>query len=64
MFGHEVVGKVICSLSSKWDFVVVVIEESKDIAKITLDELSGSLQAHEIRINKTLEKPIEKTFYM
>lgn len=64
LFGHEVVGKVICSLSSKWDFVVVVIEESKDIAKITLDELSGSLQAHEIRINKTLEKPIEKTFYM
>lgn len=43
----EVVGKVLRSLSSKWDFIAVAIEESRDIAKMSLDELSELLQAHE-----------------
>lgn len=50
---EEVEGKVLRSLSSKWDFVAMTIKESKGIAKMSLDELSGSLQAYEIRINRT-----------
>lgn len=41
-----VVGKVMSSLGPKFKHVVVVIEESKDLTKLTLDEWSGSLQAH------------------
>ncbi|XP_039134877.1 uncharacterized protein LOC120272176 [Dioscorea cayenensis subsp. rotundata] len=33
--------------------VAVALEESKDITKLTLDELSGSLQAHEVRVNRS-----------
>ncbi|XP_039143213.1 uncharacterized protein LOC120280436 [Dioscorea cayenensis subsp. rotundata] len=61
---EEVVGKVLRSLSSRWDYVAVAIEEAKDIAKMSMDELSGSLQAHEIRINRSSEKGTEKAFYM
>lgn len=42
----------------------MAIEEYKDIAKLSFDELSGSLQAREVRINRTLEKPTEKVLYM
>ncbi|XP_039140537.1 uncharacterized protein LOC120277761 [Dioscorea cayenensis subsp. rotundata] len=51
---EEVVAKVLRSLHPKFDFVVVAIKESKDITKLSLDELSRSLQAHEIRVNKGL----------
>lgn len=43
--------------------MVTAIEEERDIAKLSLEELSGSLQAHEPKVLRSNEKPEEKTFY-
>jgi len=39
----QVVEKALQSLSSKFEHVVVTIEESKDLEKLTIEELLGSL---------------------
>lgn len=45
-----IVGKVLRSVGATYNHVVTTIEESKDITSLTLDELAGSLQAHEVRL--------------
>lgn len=46
-----IVAKVLQSLTPLFDHVLMVIEESKDLTTLSVEELSGSLQAHEVRIN-------------
>lgn len=60
----EVVSKVLWSLALKFDFVAVGIEEAKEISKFTLDDLSGTLQAHDVRMNCTLVKLGEKALHV
>ena len=61
VYDQTVVAKVLRSLTPRFDHVLVVIEESKDLT-IIREELSGSVQALEARINKSSEKSNEKVF--
>ena len=47
----------------KFDHVVTAIEESKDLANYSLNELKGSLLAHEDRMGRSAEKNIEHAFH-
>ena len=59
---ETVVAKVLRSLTPRYDHVVAVIEESKDLSKFSFDELMGSLQAHEARITRSVIYEEEKAF--
>ncbi|XP_039115786.1 uncharacterized protein LOC120251294 [Dioscorea cayenensis subsp. rotundata] len=59
-----VVGKVMRSLGPKFNHMVVVIEESKDLTKLSLDELSCSLQEHESRLQTQVDDADEKVLHV
>ncbi|XP_070012611.1 uncharacterized protein [Nicotiana sylvestris] len=56
----RVVENILRTLTPKIDFVVCVIEESKDLDSMTVEQLEGSLQAHEEKIKRRQEVPIEQ----
>ncbi|XP_070019490.1 uncharacterized protein [Nicotiana sylvestris] len=55
-----VVEKILRTLTPKFNFVVCVIEESNDLDSMTVEQLEGSLQAYEEKINRTQEVPLEQ----
>ena len=49
---EKIVEKILRSVHSRFDHVTVAIEESKDLSTLKLEELQGSLEAHEQRMNE------------
>jgi hypothetical protein len=47
-----VMEKILRSLDSKFDHVVIAIEELKNLEDLIVEELMGSLQAHEQKIDR------------
>ena len=56
----RVVEKILRSLTKKFEYVVVAIEESKNLEDFSLENLLGTLQSHELRMKQT-EPPILNT---
>jgi gag-polypeptide of LTR copia-type len=71
---QNVIEKILISLIDIFENVVCIIEESKDLVELIVDELIGSLLAHEKRkkvnkkiLNETLQAKVileEKTLYV
>lgn len=58
----RVVEKILRSLTSKFDSLVVPIEETKDLDTYIVDELQDSLISHEHRLRRYDGDSIENTF--
>ncbi|KAI3701552.1 hypothetical protein L6452_26726 [Arctium lappa] len=58
----RVVEKILRSLTRKFEYIVVAIEESKDISTLSLESLLGTLQSHELRLRKFETPPVEQAF--
>ncbi|GKB20545.1 zf-CCHC domain-containing protein [Tanacetum coccineum] len=52
---HNHVRKFLRALPSKWRPKVTLIEESKDLSKLSLDKLVGNLKVYEVVLEKDLE---------
>ncbi|XP_058760440.1 uncharacterized protein LOC131633767 [Vicia villosa] len=59
MTDARVVEKILRSLTEKFENIVCAIEESKDLATITVEEVAGSLEAHEQRKIQKKEETLD-----
>jgi hypothetical protein len=54
--------KVLRSLTTNFDHMVAAIKKFKDLSTYTFDELMGSLQVHETRLNRSEENDDSNAF--
>ena len=59
---QHVIEKLLRCLSKKFEAVVVPIEEFKNLSQMHIDEMTGSLLAHESRMNMYDDTPLENAF--
>ncbi|XP_019465343.1 PREDICTED: uncharacterized protein LOC109363533 [Lupinus angustifolius] len=58
---QTIVEKILRTLNPSFDHIVVTIEESKKLEELRIEELQGSLEAHEQRfIERSTEKQIDR----
>ena len=61
MIDKKIVEKIMRTLSSRFDFIVVAIQESKDVKTLKIEELQSSLEAHELMVSeRTSERSIQQ----
>jgi gag-polypeptide of LTR copia-type len=65
--GENLSDKVVCeknfiSFSSKYNNIAIIIEEINDISTLSVQDLMGSLEMHEQRMNRNDEQSLESAF--
>ncbi|KAI3708032.1 hypothetical protein L2E82_37034 [Cichorium intybus] len=58
----RVVEKILRSLTRRFEYIVVAIEESKDLSTLSLESLLGTLQSHELRMKQFDSPTYEQAF--
>ncbi|WKA10212.1 hypothetical protein VitviT2T_027794 [Vitis vinifera] len=56
----EKVMKILKSLPSKWHAKVIAIQKAKDLTKLPMEEIIGSLMTYEINLAKKLQEGEDK----
>lgn len=59
---RRIVEKILRCLPSRFEAVVVAIEETKDLSQFTVDELSASLMSHEHKLSRGTDSSFEQAF--
>ena len=59
---RRTVEKILRSLTSRFEAIVIEIEETKDLSQFTVDELSASLMSHEHRLSRGIDSSFEQAF--
>eukprot|EP00253_Pinus_taeda_P003406 PITA_03406 len=59
---RRIVEKILRSLPSRFEAIVVAIEETKDLSQFIVDELSASLMSHEHRLSRGTDSSFEQAF--
>eukprot|EP00253_Pinus_taeda_P010017 PITA_10017 len=59
---RRIVEKTLRSLPSRFEAIVVAIEETKDLSQFTIDEPSASLMSHEHRLSRGTDSFFEQAF--
>ncbi len=59
---RRIVEKILGCLPSRFEAVVVEIEETKDLSQFTVDELSASLMSHERRLSRGTDSSFGQAF--
>ncbi|KAL7200123.1 hypothetical protein ACSBR2_022265 [Camellia fascicularis] len=59
---QRVVEKILINLPKKNNPIVVVIEETKDLDDLSIEELMGSIKTFEQRLSRQSEKSIKSAF--
>lgn len=60
---YQIVQKILISLPARFDSIVAVMEQTKDLTSLPVTELIGTLQAHEHRVGSRLENNVEGALY-
>ncbi|XP_022008160.1 uncharacterized protein LOC110904399 [Helianthus annuus] len=59
---RRVVEKILRSLTRNYESVVITIQETKNLAEVSTEELMGILQSHELRLKRYEDNPVEHAF--
>ena len=58
----KIVEKILISIPQKYDAIATAIEQTKDLATLSVTQLMGSLEAYEQRLKRHEEDSVENAF--
>ena len=60
---QQVLEKILISVTEKYDYIVVITQETKDLSNLSIKEIVGSFRTHEKRRFFREDQPIETAFH-